>query len=109
MLFRSMSGIAAPARLACAVLVVLFVAACGPPRPDVGASVGTGGPAARAGVEAGRVNAGVSTGGAYASADVIDTGQSQVTVGTGGVGASTRIGGGPFRVGIGTGGIRLGL
>lgn len=89
--------------------LVLGAAGCAPVRPDAGASVGTGGAAARAGVESGRLNAGVSTSGAYASADVIDTGRSRVTVGTGGVGASTRIGAGPLRVGIGTSGLRLGL
>ena len=67
------------------------------------------GPAAHAGVDAGRVNAGVSTHGGYASVDVVETEKVNVAVGTGGVGASVHLGHSPLKVGLGTGGIRLGI
>lgn len=91
------------------VTSLLALVACGKPQPDVGASVGTGGPAAHAGVSSGRVNTGVSTHGAYASVDVVQSEKVDVTVGTGGAGASVRVGHSPLRVGIGTGGLRLGI
>lgn len=84
------------------------IAACAPVRPDVGASVGTGGPSARAGVESGRVSAGVSTSGTYARAKVVDTDRVDVGVGTGGPSASVKVAG-PVRVGVGLGGWRLGF
>lgn len=98
-LFRPLAGLA----------LLASVAACSSVSPDVGASVGTGGPSARAGVEAGRVNAGVSTSGTYASVDVVQSDNVDVTVGTHGAGASVRLGHSPVRIGVGTGGLRLGI
>ena len=89
--------------------LALLLAACAQTQPDVGATVGSGGASARAGVDTGRVRGGVSTGGAYAAADVVDTGRTEVTVGTGGVGVATSIGRGPFRVGVSTGGWWMGI
>jgi len=85
-----------------ALVAALALAACGPPRPDAAASMGSGGAQARAGVEAGGVRAGAGTSGPYAEADVVRTPNTRVTVGTGGVGAS--VGAGPVRIGIGSGG-----
>lgn len=90
-------------------ILLTALAACAPVRPDVGASVGSGGASARAGVEAGRVNAGVSTNGTYASVDVIDTGRTNVSVGTNGPSASVRVGNSPVRVGVGRHGWRVGF
>ncbi|WP_172329258.1 hypothetical protein [Mangrovicoccus sp. HB161399] len=92
-----------------AALLLAATAACAPVHPDVGGSVGSGGASARAGVESGRVNAGVSTNGAYASVDVIDTRNVDVSVGTGGPSASVHVGNTPVRVGIGRGGWRVGF
>lgn len=94
---------------AIAAALLMTTAACAPPKPDVGASVGAGGASARAGVDAGRVNAGVSTHGAYASADVIDAENVNVRVGTNGPSASVRVGQSPVRVGWGLGGLRVGF
>ncbi|MBE3639329.1 hypothetical protein [Mangrovicoccus algicola] len=92
-----------------AALLLLAMAACAPVRPDVGGSVGPGGAAAHAGVETGRINAGVSTNGSYASVDVVDTRNVDVAVGTHGTSASVRLGNSPVRVGVGRGGWRVGF
>lgn len=92
-----------------ALVLSLAVFGCAQVEPEFGASVGAGGASARAGVDAGRVNAGVSTNGAYASADVIDTESVDVRVGTNGPSASVRVGKSPVRVGWGLGGWRVGF
>ncbi len=96
-------------RAVLAALLLAATAACAPVNPDVGGSIGPGGASARAGVESGRVNAGVSTNGAYASVDVVDTKNVDVSVGTHGPSASVKLGSTPVRVGIGRGGWRVGF
>jgi len=90
-------------------LSLAVLAACAPARPDVGGSVGSNGPAAHAGVSSGRVNAGVSTNGAYAGVDVVQTQHVNAGVGTGGAYGSVRLGSGPVKVGIGRNGWRVGF
>ena len=92
-----------------AMIAVLALGACATVQPDVSASVGSGGPAASVGVDAGPVNVGVGTGGTYASVDVVETENVDVTVGTGGPRASVRVGHSPVRLGIGRGGWRIGI
>lgn len=92
-----------------AFLALTLLVACGPPKPTAGVSVGSDGVGAGVGVESGRVNAGVSTGGTYASVDVIQTDKVDVGVGTNGASASVRVGDGPFKIGYGRGGFRLGI
>ncbi len=96
-------------RAVLAALLLAVTAACAPVTPDVGGSVGPGGASARAGVESGRVNVGVSTSGTYASVDVIDTRNVDVAVGTHGPSASLRLGSSPVHVGVGRGGWRIGF
>ncbi|WP_424989868.1 hypothetical protein [Fluviibacterium sp. S390] len=96
-------------RLFAALILAAGLSACGPPQPDLGASVGPGGAGAHAGVQSGRVSAGVSTSGTYAAVDVVQTDKVDVTVGTHGAGASVRVGNSPVRIGLGTGGLRLGI
>lgn len=94
-------------RRAAIVILLAALSACAEPRPEAGVAVGTGGASANAGVNAGRVSAGVSTSGPYARADVVKTESVRASIGTGG--AAVSVGAGPVSVGVGYGGIAWGL
>ena len=91
------------------VLSLAVLGACEPVKPAAGASVGADDPAASVGASSGRLNAGVGTRGAYASADVVDTKNVDVSVGTSGPSARVRVGDSPVKVGWGFGAWRIGI